>query len=526
MKSKLTIISASNLVHPLTNITVNPIVRIYSHAAGDYYIGETKSVGETNNPLINQTFEFDFLRATYFDFQVFHHRFFLGDQLIAIGQIKATDITSRDAITIPLNCVRSGSIVASLVVSFQFEFFPPKHDTFSFYKKRIFLYTTYTALLTEMNPVDIDCIVVNNEKEEFFKLNSDNWWTLVGRSTCNLTVPVGVGFSQIRMLDVRKLRNYDVHFIIKSNNYTGPVRLHFACLKHEEYGKIKTNNSDFLEFKTIDFNVVPGQEYTAPVKLITKTFGRIDFVPEDSTNDLEYYLANCQRYKERIMMSVHRPSPLNHHRRIALLIGGKIVDQPTMDDLFPKLFVFDRDTKELVLSLNEQYSHSETALDGSIENAGHDTQYEDPGKSLLDKYLDNYCYRLKLDQIPLNYSILLAVRIPGIDIRTVINPFVRIVDSDTGKELYFVPFKPLLFRASGELLFRIEATTEDWEIVPVFEPVMQSVELDFAAQEHYNNDCPQYDETKIEAKPVIVSKEYWMNRERKRQDITFPPFYM
>lgn len=61
-----------------------------------------------------------------------------------------------------------------------------------------------------------------------------------------------------------------------------------------------------------------------------------------------------------------------------------------------------------------------------------------------------------LDKMDEKFTIIVGLKISDFILREVSHPMVRIVDEPRNEEIYFLPFKPSIYEASGEMLFRIE----------------------------------------------------------------------
>ena len=163
MKTQVTVVSAANLISSTNDDYLSPFVRVLGHSAEDYLIGETNYIEGTHNPKFNMTFTFDFFRASYLDFCIYNHVPFSSDQLIGIARIRVSDIIPQEIMKLPINLVRSGSIISDLTVRFAYQFSQVSKGTQGMFQRQIFLYTTFQSISTDSNPVDIDCLIVDHK---------------------------------------------------------------------------------------------------------------------------------------------------------------------------------------------------------------------------------------------------------------------------------------------------------------------------------------------------------------------------
>lgn len=516
MKTSVTIVSAANLVNPNADERVNPMVKILGHSAEDYLIGVTKSIDYTNNPTFNETFTFNFFRASYLDFCVYNHSSFSSDKLIGIARVKVSDIVPNEIMKLPINCVRSDSILSDLSVRFTYDFTPLSKGTQGMFQKQIFLYTTYQSISTDLNPVDIDCLIADYKWKTFYFLNSGSWWTTVGRSSGEDTVPIGAGYTQIRKLDINKIKDCEVHFFIKSNAFNGKLFLNFGCMRKEDLSKIKSCSHDLTLFHQIEFDVTAGNVFSSPEKMIVKPFGRVDFTYEDSSDyrSLLNYLVNGLHMRQRNILPFNCNSSLEGHSNISVIFGGAVYGSTSDSDIYPKLYVFDLSNKSYVGQLKKM-NYNTGLFDLSIVYEGTNKDYTKCNLNGNSKYIDSESISINLDRIDKKMTMIVAVKIDqDFNLREVEHPMVRIVDSDKNEELFFLPFKPSIYEAAGELLFRIEYITDKgWMIIPIFHPVMDGLHLRVAAEDYINHDCPPYNEYEINVKPLVQNKNYKIKQE-------------
>ncbi|KAK8843581.1 hypothetical protein M9Y10_024638 [Tritrichomonas musculus] len=514
MKTQVTVVSAANLISSTNDDFLSPFVRVLGHSAEDYLIGETNYIEGTHNPKFNMTFTFDFFRASYLDFCIYNHVPFSSDQLIGIARIRVSDIIPQEIMKLPINLVRSGSIISDLTVRFAYQFSPVSKGTQGMFQRQIFLYTTFQSISTDSNPVDIDCLIVDHKWKIFYFLNSENWWTTVGRSSNQETVPVGAGYSQIRKLDINKIKDCEVHFYIKSNTFNGKLFLNFGCMRKEDLAKIKECSRDLTLFHQIEFDVTAGNVFSSPEKMLVKTFGRVDFTYEDSSDyhSLINKLVNGLKMTERHILAHSANSSLEGHSNIALIFGGTVYSESSVCDMDPKLFVFDRKNKKFVGSLHRQ-SENTGLFDFAIVNEGSNSNYVKSNLNGNSKYVDSDSIGINLGQLDPNFTIIVGVKIDQFILREVSHPMVRIVDSEKNEEIYFLPFKPSIYEASGELLFRIEKQDGNWVIVPIFHPVIDGNHMETAATDYINQGCPVYDEFEMNVKPLTQNKDYQIQKE-------------
>lgn len=509
MKTQVTIISAENLISPEDNSPINPIIRLLGHSAEDYLIGVTNYINNSSNPKFNSTFSFDFFRATYLDFCIYNHNFIKNDELIGIARLKVSEIVPTDLMKIPINYIRSDSILSYLTVRFQFESAPFQKGSCGFFKNQIFLYTTYQAISTDNNPVDIDCLIVDHKWKNFYVLNAGNWWTTVGRSSDESTVPVGVGYSQIRKLDLKKLKGCEVHFYIKSNTYNGKLSLNFGCMSKEGSEKIKICENRLTLFKQIEFDVKAGFVYSSPEKMIIKPLNRIEFTFEDSSdyNGLVNYLTNGLKMTQRFILPHNIPSSLSGHSNIAIVYGGTAYSDNYYADIIARLYVFEKSSKKYIGSLKNPNLNS-SLEESTIFYEGHNNNYKSSSLNGNSKYVDNSSVAIHLDRLQKDFTVIICAKIKGFFLYDVVHPMIRIVDTDTNKELFFLPYKPSIYNATGELLFSIDYQDNSWVIVPIFYPVMDAIQLKCAAHDYLLDGCPPYNQYDFNVKPLIKGKDY------------------
>lgn len=516
MKTSVTIISAANLINPSGNERVNPLIKILGHSAEDYLIGETKSIDNNNNPTFNETFSYDFFRASYLDFCVYNHSSFSSDELIGIARIRVSEIVPDEMMKIPIICVRSDSIISDLSVKFAYDFSPLNKGNQGMLQKQIFLYTTYQSISTDLNPVDIDCLIVDYKWKTFYFLNSGSWWTTVGRSSGENTVPIGSGYSQLRKIDINKIKDCEVHFFIKSNTFNGKLFLNFGCMRKEDLSKIKECSHDLTLFHQIEFNVTAGSVFSSPEKMIVKPFCHVDFTYEDSSDyrSLLNLLINGLHMRQRYILPYNCNSSLEGHSNIAIVFGGAVYGQTSDTDIYPKLYVFDLSNKQFVGSLTKM-KYNTGLFDTAIVYEGNSQDYTKCNLNGNSKYIDSESISINLDNIDKKMTIIVAVKIDDDCIlREVEHPMVRIVDSDKNDEIFFLPFKPSIYEAAGELLFRIEYINEKgWMIIPIFHPVIDGLHLKNAATEYINHDCPAYNEFDLSVKPLVQNKDFKIQNE-------------
>lgn len=509
MKTKVTILSAANLISPNGNSHINPMIRVLGHSVEEYLIGETNYVNDTNNPKFNVTFTFDFFRASYLDFCVYNHNSFSPSELIGIARIRASDIIPTQIMKIPIDCIRSGSIVSDLSVCFSFDFSGAKKGSFGIFKSQIFLYTTYQAISTDTNPVDIDCLIVDHKWKMFYVLNAGNWWTTVGRSSNQETVPIGNGHSQLRKLDLKKLKGCEVHFYIKSNTFDGKLFLNFGCISKEGSSKIKDCERHLTLFKQIEFDVKPGYVYSSTEKMITKPLGRIEFTYEDSSdyNSLVNYLVNGLKMKQRLMLPHNCSTSLAGCKNLAIVFGGAAYTENNYSEIEPKLYVFEKETNSYIGSLRNKNTNS--CIEESmicLENRCN--KYISSNNENNTKYTDKSCISIHFDQIQDKFMLIIGVKISGFYLYDIYHPMIRFVDADSNKELFFLPYKPSIYNASGELLFSIIYQKDSWVIVPIFYPVIDPNQLRRASADYIAQGCPPYNEFDFKVKPLTQGISY------------------
>lgn len=515
MKTTITIVSAANLINPSADEPVNPIIKILGHSVEDYLIGSTRSIDYTNNPTFNETFTYDFFRASYLDFCVYNHSSFSSDELIGIARIRVSDIVPNELMKLPINCIRSGSIVSDLTVRFTYEFSPMNKGSQGMFQKQIFLYTTYQSMSTGTNPVDIDCLIVDFKWKTFYFLNSGSWWTTVGRSSGQETIPVGAGYSQLRKIDINKIKDCEVHFFIKSNNFNGKLFLNFGCMRKEDLAKIKECSRDLTLFHQIEFDVTAGNVFSSTEKMIVKPFCHVDFTYEDSSDyrSLLNYLVNGLKMRQRYILPFNCVTSLQGHSNISLVFGGTVYAETSDTDIDPKLYVYDLSNKSIVGSLKRP-NYNTGLFDTAIVFEGSNTDYTKSNLNGNSKYVDSESFSINLDRVDKKMAMIVGIKIEEFNLREVEHPMVRIVDADKNEEIFFLPFKPSIYEASGELLFKIEyRENEGWVIVPIFYPVIDGLHLRKAAEDYINNDCPPYNEFELNVKPLVQNKDFKLREE-------------
>lgn len=518
MKTQVTIISANNLISPSDDEPANPFVRILGHSVEDYLIGETNYLEYTQNPTYNSTFTYDFFRASYIDFLVYNHHSFSQDQLIGIARIKASEIIPEEKMKLRINLVRSDSIVSELFVRFTYEVNPVTKGSQGLFQKQIFLYTTYESITTDINPVDIDCLIVDHKYKIFYFLNSENWWTTVGRSSNQKTVPINAGFTQVRKLDLNKIDGCEVHFYIKSNTFNGKLFLNICSMAKEDLAKIKKCSHELTLIHQIEFNVTSGNVFSSIEKMVVKSFSRVDFTYEDSSDyrSVVNLLVNGLKMTERHILPHSSLSSLEGYSNIALVFGGTVYSASNSCDIDPVLFVFDKTNKSLVSSLHRQDDNT-GILDFAIVYEDYNQNYSKCNLNNNSKYEDSLSVGINLNKIDENFIVVVCIKIDEFILREVSHPVLRIVDSENNKEIYFLPFKPSIYEASGEMLFRIEKQNGTWVIAPIFTPVVDAKVIEEAAKDYINRDCPVYDEFDLKINPLHQNKILQAQKENLKE---------
>ncbi|OHS99727.1 hypothetical protein TRFO_33808 [Tritrichomonas foetus] len=507
MSCELTIISAQGLFTPDKDpAKLDPYVSIIAHSSYDSYIGETHYKNNTPNPVFNETFNFDFYRASYFDFYVYHHRTIIKDVLIGVGRLEVKDIVQNEEISVPITLVESKYAVSTLTVKFNYNFSPLKNGDFKPASSYVVLYTTqYPPINEPENTIEIKCLVKNTKRKYYYFLDGQNWWTTAGRSAGELPILCESGFSQERVLNISKLKKCETCFIIKSKNYTGKVTLNFACMKSENrknFTQFYTCGKSARIFHQIDFAINVGEEIYAPEKLVTQSFGNIMFTERDEHNFIPV------DYFERPIMTITKPMQIpSAVTNVQLVTGGFVHVNKNTHYVMPKILVFEKETKRFIDSLKQKIIRNQKICNGAIVNLGYNTEFKKSNGGIWDKYTDHYGASINLTEVPSNYVLFIGVKIEALSLRDTEHPFIRMVDCNSSNEIFFCPFKVQDVNPKSSILFKMEFVDDSWTIIPIYLPVLKSKELKNVASRYLLSAQKMYDPIDFRITPFLPFTE-------------------
>ncbi|OHT01266.1 hypothetical protein TRFO_31930 [Tritrichomonas foetus] len=503
MSCELKIISSQGLFTPDRNPSkLSPYVSIIAHSSYDSYIGETRCKNNTSNPVFNETFNFDFYRASYFDFYVYHHRIIIKDVLIGVGRLEVKNIVQNEEIIVPISLIDSKYAVSTLTVKFNYNFSPLITGDFKSSLSYVVLYTSQSPPINEPeNANEIKCLVKNTHRNYCYFLDGQNWWTTAGRSAGELPILCGSGFSQQRVLNIAKLKKCETCFIIKSKNYTGKVTLNFACMKSEN----RKNLTQFFNcgksaqvFHQIDFTIKAGEEIYAPEKLVTLSFGKIRFIEKD---DHTFLPIDCV---ERKIMAMTKPMQIpSEVTNVQLITGGFIHFDNNTIYVTPKILVFEKETNRFIDSLKQKMIRNQTMCNGAIVDIGYSTTFNKSNGGLWDKYADHHSVTINFSGIPQNYVLFIGVKLSDASICDAQRPFIRMVDRNTSNEIFFCPFKVPYGGPNSSILFKIEFVDDSWTIIPIYLPVMKSQEMRNVASQYMHSDQKMYNPIDWRITPLL-----------------------